>query len=138
VEIAPPRIIKMRNFLDDRGNLIITEFDDLPFFPKRLFIQSVHRDGVTRGGHAHQNCDQIFLPLNGEVQVNIETSSKTLSFFLEDPTLGLYVPKMNWASEYFKLRSTKLLVLASEKYSQSDYIKSLIDFRKVISTSHSN
>ena len=131
MEIAPPRIIKMQNFTDDRGNLIITEFDNLPFLPKRLFIQSVHRDGVTRGGHAHRNCDQVFLPVYGEVQVIIETSSKTLSFILDDPTLGLYVPKMNWASEYFKLSSTKLLILASEKYSQKDYIKNLSEFKKM-------
>ena len=54
-------------------------------------------------------------------------------FILDDPTVGLYVPKLTWGSQESLMPSSILGVFASHVYEESDYIR---DFDSYIELVH--
>jgi dTDP-4-dehydrorhamnose 3,5-epimerase-like enzyme len=123
-----PIIIDVPIFSDSRGQLMVTEFEALPFFPKRLFMQSVNRRGTVRGQHAHRGCSQLLIVIKGSVKVSLESCAGIQTEELKNSSVGLLIPPMVWASQTFQNRSGKVLVLASEPYSEADYIRNKNEF----------
>lgn len=107
---------------------MVTEFEDLPFFPKRLFVQSVNERGTVRGQHAHRSCSQLLVVIKGSVKVSFESCAGIQTEVLKDSSVGLLIPPMVWASQTFQSRNGKVLVLASEPYSEADYIRDKNEF----------
>ena len=123
-----PYLVSLRSLIDSRGELIIGEFADLPFKPQRFFIQKVNHGGTSRGGHAHRSCEQLLIPLVGDVEIEFFSGDISNKLILSDPAFGLYIPKMVWANQFFERRDASLLVLASEPYQENDYIRSFGEF----------
>ena len=124
-------LVKLDKIVDSRGQLVIGEFKDLPFSPQRFFTQSVNQDRISRGGHAHKSCKQLLVPLLGEVIVNLFSGVDSRKVVLNDSTIGLYVPNLIWATQFFESKDTLLLVLASEPYLEEDYIRSFDEFKEL-------
>lgn len=100
-----------------RGNLSVIE--ELPFKIKRaFFIYNVPLEEM-RGGHAHKKCHQFFVAVCGAVLIRMGDGK---SFILDCPDIGLYVPPKNIININFLTENTTLLVLASDKYDENDYI----------------
>jgi len=49
-------------------------------------------------------------------------------FVLDSPGIGIYIPPLVWAVQYKYSPDAVLLVLASEFYDASDYIRDYSDF----------
>lgn len=126
-----PKLINFKRNLDSRGELVIGEFADLPFLPRRFFMQTVDRDGVTRGGHAHKSCQQLLIPILGEIEVEFHFRNQIKTIVLDDSSVGLFLPRLIWASQYFDRKESKLLVLASEPYLEDDYIRSFEEYKTI-------
>ena len=126
-----PKLINFKRVFDSRGQLVIGEFTDLPFSPQRFFTQTVDKDGATRGGHAHRSCQQLFIPILGEIKVELHLNNQTRTLVLNDPSVGLFLPSMIWSSQYFERKESIALVLASEPYLEDDYIRSLDEYKKL-------
>jgi hypothetical protein len=124
-------LVSFKRIFDSRGQLVIGEFTDLPFLPQRFFMQTVDKDGVTRGEHAHKSCQQLLIPIIGEIKVNLHYKNQTRDILLSDPSIGLFLPSMIWASQHFDRKESMLLVLASEPYLEEDYIRSLDEYKKL-------
>jgi dTDP-4-dehydrorhamnose 3,5-epimerase-like enzyme len=102
-----------------RGNLGVME--DLPFHVRRVFfIYEVPRN-VIRGGHAHKLCHQFFIAMCGAVLIRLGDGKE---FILDCPDIGLYVPPKHIVRMMFLTDDTTLLVLASHKYDENDYMYS--------------
>ena len=87
---------------------------------------------MIRGHHAHKDLQQILFAVNGSIEVELITKEKeTLKFNLSNPSEGLYLPPMCWRTLQFS-HSAVLLCLASEEYTESDYIRSKEEFLKLI------
>jgi hypothetical protein len=127
-----PRLLKLNRISDDRGDLVISEFSALPFFPKRLFIQSVHSKDTTRGHHAHKLCEQIIFPISGQVNVDVLYCGGAKSFELGTADFGLYLPANTWSVQKDFSVNARVLVLASEAYDESDYVRDLNEFKKLL------
>jgi len=130
-----PKLINLKRILDSRGELVIGEFTNLPFSPKRFFTQSVTNDGVTRGGHAHKSCEQLLIPVLGEIEVELHFKDQVKTIVLNDPSVGLFLPKLVWATQYFDKKESVLFVLASEPYSEDDYVRSFDEYREMLKQS---
>jgi len=118
---------------DMRGNLIPAEVGPLlPFAPQRLFIVLDVPSAEIRGEHAHRTCHQFLICVRGSVNVVADDGHRRESFRLDSPRLGLYLPPRVWATQYGYSADGALLVLASEHYDASDYIRDYDEFLALV------
>ena len=114
---------------DLRGNLSAREFErGIPFVPQRYFIVTDVPSKEVRGEHAHRKCEQLLVCIRGAIQVVVDDGTNREEFVLESPEVAIYVPPMVWCIQYRYTQDATLLVLASELYDPSDYIRDYDQF----------
>ena len=96
---------------------------DIPFDIKRVYYIYDVNDDIIRGKHSHKKLHQVLICLNGSVDIKIENHFGTQMYTLNDPSVGLYVGPDNWREMSNFSEGSVLLVLASEKYDENDYIR---------------
>ncbi len=117
---------------DARGNLTVGEFGNpLPFVPQRYFITFAIPSGTLRGEHAHRLCAQYLTCVHGSCYVLVDDGTTREEYFLDRPTLGLYVPPMVWATECKHSPDSTLIVFASHHYDAADYIRDYDEFMRL-------
>jgi len=100
-----------------------------PFKFKRIYWTIDTPTSVQRGNHAHKNLEQLLVVVSGEVAISLEDQQgNKFKYLLEANTSGLYVPPMYWRTLNFSDKSI-LLCLASQSYSESDYIRDYATFK---------
>ena len=107
---------------DNRGQILVTNFDDLPFSPKRIFYTSVNASGQERGGHSHKACWQILFCLNGEVEIKCIWPGGFKVYNLTKFGQALLIPPGIWSKQSFSSDAAILGVIASHLYDPSDYV----------------
>lgn len=116
-------IIEIPKREDFRGNLAIIENDTVPFEIKRVYYLFDVPSSSHRGGHAHKNLKQLLIPVSGSFDVVLKTSSEIQKITLNKPDKGLLIHENIWRElENFSSGSV-CLVLASEVFSEEDYIR---------------
>lgn len=112
-------------FSDLRGSLTAGELphDDVPFVPRRWFLVYDVPNREVRGEHAHRLCHQFLVCVSGNMTIAVDDGEHRAEVKLDAPTLGLYVPPLVWASQFRYSPDAVLLVLASDPYDASDYIR---------------
>jgi dTDP-4-dehydrorhamnose 3,5-epimerase-like enzyme len=114
------RILDLKTFTDQRGNLTVIE-NVLPFEIKRIFyIYGV--DDSTRGGHRHRKTHQAAIALKGSCTVTNNDGSKQEIFVLDHPAKCLLLEPKDWHQMQDFTPETILMVLASEYFDPGDYI----------------
>lgn len=109
---------------DDRGQLVAIEaMKDLPFEVKRVYYIYDTLPGVRRGFHAHLNLQQILLCVHGSCKIHLDNGTDTAEVLLDKPNEGLYISNDMWREMYDFSDGAVLLVLASQHYDESDYIR---------------
>jgi hypothetical protein len=118
------RIIELPRITDKRGNLtFIEQQNHVPFDIKRVYYLYDVPGGESRGGHAHRRLEQFIVAASGSFDVIVHDGVKKERFHLNRSYYGLYIPTMTWRElENFSSGSVSL-VLASEPYEESDYIR---------------
>ena len=101
---------------------------ELPFVPKRVFYLYDIPAGESRGAHAHKNCHQLLVAVAGAFEVVTEDGTSKMKHYLNQPNQGLHIPPGIWAAEVNFSGGAICLVLASEEYSESDYIRNKTEF----------
>lgn len=120
-----PSLISLPMMPDPFGNLTFVDGENaLPFAIKRAYFITGIPSEATRGGHAHKLNHEFLVALSGGFTVHLESPEKhCCEFRLEDPTIGLFVPALHWrVIDHYEPNST-CLVLASEHYSERDYVR---------------
>ncbi len=118
---------------DDRGQLVaLEEFKDIPFEIKRVYYMYDTAAGVTRGYHAHQKLEQILICIHGSCKIRLDNGFEKKIVPLEKPYEGLYVANNMWREMYDFSDDAVLMVLASELYDESDYIRNYDDFKAMV------
>ncbi len=127
-----PQIIDIPIVHDQRGNLSVVESNELiPFEIKRLYYLYDVPGGATRGGHAHKNLRQLIIAANGSFDVVLSDGKTKRTFSLNRSYKGLYIPVMTWREIENFSSGAVCMVLASEHYDASDYIRSYKEFKKL-------
>jgi acetyltransferase-like isoleucine patch superfamily enzyme/dTDP-4-dehydrorhamnose 3,5-epimerase-like enzyme len=121
-------------FIEDmRGNLSVGEFErTVPFIPKRYFLVFDIPNREIRGEHAHRTCNQFLICVKGSCAVVADDGKCRQEFLLDGPTIGLYLPRMTWGTQYKYSNDAVLLVFASEYYDANDYIRDYNEFLAIV------
>lgn len=120
---------------DDRGQLVALEqLNDVPFEIKRVYYMYDTGEGVTRGRHAHKSLQQVLICVHGSCRILLDDGKERETVLLDRPNVGLYVSNVLWREMYDFSPDAVLLVLASELYDESDYIRNYGDFLKFVET----
>lgn len=118
---------------DDRGQLIaLEEFKDIPFRIKRVYYMYDTLKGVTRGYHAHKNLQQILICIHGSCVIKLDDGKEIENVLLDKPYEGLYISNDIWREMSEFSSDAVLMVLASELYDESDYIRDYDEFIKMV------
>lgn len=120
--------IDIPKITDPRGNLAVIEGETLPFDIKRVYYLFDVPSDSYRGGHAHKELYQVLIALSGSFDVTLKNGKEHEIVTLNKPTKGLLIKPGVWRElENFSSGSV-CLVLASEKYKESDYIYDYNEF----------
>ena len=118
------RMIAMPAFAGRLGCLnAIESGQDIPFEVRRVYYITGVPEGVTRGFHSHRRLEQVLLCVNGSVRIRLKTPVSEEIVTLDDPSKGLYIGHMIWREMFDFTNNAVLLVLASEHYTEDDYIR---------------
>lgn len=114
---------------DDRGSLIaIEEGYNTSFDIKRVYYIFDTKKDVERGFHAHINLKQIAVAVKGSCTFVLDNGEKREKIELNNPNQGLYIEGLIWREMKNFSEDCVLMVLASEHYDESDYIRSYDKF----------
>lgn len=124
-----PTIIEFQRHGDERGHLVaLEENKEIPFTIRRVYYMYGTGKGVRRGYHAHKSLKQILVCVHGACTIHLDDGIECAEVRLQDPAEGLYVDNNMWREMYDFTDDAVLLVLASELYDESDYIRNYQEF----------
>ena len=102
---------------------------NIPFDIKRVYWTYYTPQDVIRGGHAHKHLEQLIFAVSGVIEFNTEDQDgNKQTFILDNPSRGLYIPRLIWRDIKFS-HSAVLLCLASEEYDEEDYFRDYNEFK---------
>jgi len=135
MDIQQPKIINLPKILDDRGNLTFLEGENhIPFKIKRTYWIYDVPGGEVRGGHAYKTTCEFIIAISGSFDVVLDNFKETKIYSLNRSYFGLYVPNMIWRKlENFSTNSL-CLILASDDYDESEYIRDYEIFKQICHT----
>lgn len=123
------RLIDLPPLGDERGSLVAIEANrHIPFEVKRIYYIFGTQPGVSRGFHAHKNLQQLAVCVTGKCRMVLDDGINKESVWLDSPTKGLLIGNNVWREMHEFSDDCVLLVLASEYYDESDYIRDYSDF----------
>src|SRR5574344_1659988 len=124
-------IIELNKNHREKGNLTVVENQkEIPFDVKRCYSLYDVPGGESRGGHAHKELRQLIIAASGSFSVTLDDGKVKRTFMLNRPYQGLLVVPGIWRTLDDFSSGSVCLVLASEKYEVSDYIRDYSDFLK--------
>jgi len=129
-------LIKTINFQplgDERGSLVALEGNkSVPFDIKRVYYIFGTKEGVSRGFHAHLNLKQVAVCVTGSCRFVLDNGKQREEVVLDKSTIGLLINDLTWREMYDFSPDCVLMVLASEHYDESDYIRDYQEFLKAV------
>lgn len=115
--------------VDLRGSLIFGEASrHVPFEVKRYFLVYGVQSEHIRGEHAHRRLHQFLVCVAGRCNVVTDDGVTRHEVVLDAASKGVHIPPMVWATQYKFSRDAVLLVLASEYYDASEYIRDYYEY----------
>jgi hypothetical protein len=118
------RLVSLPKIRDPRGNLTFIEGNNhIPFEIKRVFYLYDVPTEEGRGAHAHHSLHQFLICLSGSFDVAVDDGEYQAIIHLNRPWKGLHIPPMIWAAEVNFDPGSVCLVLVSDKYDETDYIR---------------
>ena len=126
-------IIYFNELGDSRGHLVVVEGQQLfPFDIKRIFYIYGSDSSVVRGQHANRESEFVLINVSGRSKVRITDGTEEFVVELNQPNMGVYLPKMIWKEMYDFSEDSILLVLSSTHYDAKEYIRDYDEYIKEI------
>ena len=120
--------IKIPVVEDTRGNLGFIQNDILTFDFKRVYYLFDVPSSAFRGGHAHIEQQEVLIALSGSFEVVLDDGYEKKTILLNKPSMGLLIPTGIWRELQNFSSGAVCLVLASDVFEESDYIRDYPQF----------
>lgn len=118
---------------DERGSLVALEGNkSVPFEIKRVYYIFGTKNGVARGFHAHKKLQQVAICVTGKCRMVLDNGQERNETWLDSPNKGLVIGDLVWREMHDFSDDCVLLVLASEHYDESDYIRDYDVFKSQV------
>lgn len=118
---------------DERGSLIsLEESKNIPFTIKRVYYMFDTQEKIRRGFHAHKELVQVAIPVRGSCRFLLDDGKEKVYITMDNPACGLLIEPMVWHEMYDYSPDCVLMVLASDVYNESDYIRSYEQFIQMV------
>ena len=119
--------MKIKKITSNQGTLNILQ--NFTFKIKRLYYLNNLKKNNIRFGHAHKKLEQIYICLQGSFKITLINKKKLKKIiYLNKSKNILKIGKMMWRTIKITSNKSVLLVLASEKFDERDYIRKFQDF----------
>lgn len=126
-----PQIIEIPHFSNPLGQLGVVQVSEtVPFAIKRVYFLHDVPAGSVRGSHAHKGLHQLIIPANGSFRVTLNDGESETSYLLDTPDKGLLIHPGYWRTLDNFSEGSVAMVLASELYDESDYIRDFKSFKE--------
>lgn len=125
---------------DSRGGLVALESNskEVPFQIQRVYYIFDTDKNAIRGKHAHHKLKQLLICLHGSCDFLLDDGINKTTVSLDHPDKALYIEGFVWR-EFFNFSSDcVIVVLASEHYQESDYIRNYNDFINEVQKQNEN
>lgn len=117
---------------DHDGNLVALEQGrEIPFKIKRIYYIWGNQRDIIRGKHAHKELEQIVICLSGSCDFILNDGTNQETIHLDTPSKGLYISNNIWREFTNFSDDCVIMVIASNYYDESDYIRDYNEFLKV-------
>jgi dTDP-4-dehydrorhamnose 3,5-epimerase len=121
--------VELKIIGDERGSLVAIEPGlNIPFEIKRVYYIYGTLPDVGRGFHAHRRLEQMAICVAGSCIMVIDDGVTRQEVKLESANKALLIRNMIWREMHEFSDDCVLLVLASEYYDESDYIRDYEQF----------
>jgi dTDP-4-dehydrorhamnose 3,5-epimerase-like enzyme len=122
-------VITLPKINNRSGNITAVNNElELPFAVKRVYYLYDVPGGETRGGHAHYRLQQLIVAASGSFDVILDDGKVKKTVHLNRPNYGLLIEPGIWRDLVNFSSGAVLLVLASNGYDETDYIRTYKDF----------
>ena len=129
------RMIELDKHHHVKGNISVVENNTtIPFAVKRVYYLYDIPGGESRGGHAHKILHQLIIAVSGSFSVILNDGTEQRAVFLNRPYHALYVVPGIWRELDDFSSGSVCLVLASELYNETDYIRDYSEFVQLKNT----
>jgi acetyltransferase-like isoleucine patch superfamily enzyme/dTDP-4-dehydrorhamnose 3,5-epimerase-like enzyme len=134
IPVQGVKLFHLPKISDLRGDLTFAETPGLlPFEARRFFVIYNVPGKDVRGEHAHKELKQFLVCVKGNCAVVVDDGTNRFEVTLDEPSLGLLIPPMIWATQYKFSGDAVLVVFASDVYKAEDYIRNYEEYLKLIS-----
>jgi len=116
---------------DHTGSLVALEKgDDFPFDIKRVYYIWGTDKNAIRGKHSHRKLEQVIVCTSGSCDFILDDGKEREFIHLNNPSQGLHIKSNIWREFTNFSSDCVVMVLASEHYDESDYIRDYQTFLK--------
>ena len=127
------QVVNLKELGDNRGGLVALENNNnIPFEVKRVYYIFDTKKNVSRGFHAHKALKQLAVCVSGSCKILLDNGKAKDTILLHSPTKGILIDHMIWHEMHDFSDDCVLLVLASELYDESDYIRDYDQFTRLL------
>ncbi len=132
-KISDIRKIEFPRINDHRGNLSFIEGQNhIPFDIKRVYYLYDVPGGAERGGHAHYDLQQVIIAMSGSFDIVLNDGYEKKRIHLNRSYNAVYLPTMLWRELDNFSSGSVCLVLASEIFTEKDYIRNYDDYLREV------
>lgn len=123
------QLVDLKLLSDIRGDLLsLEQLKNVPFDIKRVYcLTKLHAD-YPRGFHAHRQLQQLVVCLSGRCRFVLDDGHQKKEVWLESASQGLLLGSHVWREMHNFSEDCVLMVLASDFYDESDYIRDYQEF----------
>lgn len=128
-------LIEIPKIVDDCFLCFAESRKQIPFMIKRIYFIGKAVPGLPRGKHAHKKNRQVLFCLQGKVKMLLDNGKTREEIILDRPEAGILLDRMIWHEMLEMDEKTILMIVASDYYNESDYIRSYSEFKKSVKVS---